>query len=62
LENYEIRIVKKDRGPVIFACPHASDFAAIRRAQSLAEPEDQVEVWRDLDCVYATRQTGLAAY
>jgi len=61
LENYEIRIVKKGRPAVIYASPQASDYAAVRRAKSLAGPEDQVEVWRELDCVYATRRTELVA-
>jgi len=39
---------------VIYACSQASDHAAIRRAKSLIEDGDQVEVWRGLDCVYAT--------
>jgi hypothetical protein len=26
----------------------------VRRAQSLVEEGDEVEVWRDLDCVYST--------
>ena len=34
---YEIRIVKDGHQPFIYACTHASDHAAIRRAQSLAE-------------------------
>jgi hypothetical protein len=55
MENYEIWIVKKGHQPVIVAGPHASDFAAIRRAQSLAGKDDEVEVWRDLDCLYSTR-------
>ena len=54
MENYEIRIVRNGRGPFIYACPHTSDFAAIRRAQRLAEEGDVVEVWRGLDCVYAS--------
>ena len=62
MENYEIRIVKKGRPPVSYACPQASDYAAVRRAQSLAGPEDHVEVWRELDCVYATRLTELVAH
>jgi len=54
LDAYEIRIVKKQRkSPVIYACSQASDHAAIRRARSLIEDGDLVEVWRGLDCVYA---------
>jgi hypothetical protein len=55
MENYEIRIVKKGHHPVILAGPHTSDFAAVRRAQSLADKDDEVEVWRDLNCLYSTR-------
>jgi len=54
MENYEIRILKKGRKPVIYAGPHTSDYAAVRCAQSLAAKDDHVEVWRDLDCVYST--------
>ena len=55
LDAYEIRIVKKQKTPpVIYACSQASDHAAIRRAKSLIEEGDQLEVWRGLDCVYAT--------
>jgi hypothetical protein len=55
MENYEIRIVRKGHQPVIIAGPHTSDFAAVRRAQSLANEDDEVEVWRDLNCLYSTR-------
>ena len=58
LDTYEIRIVKKGRkAAYIYACPHTSDYAAVRRAQSLVEEGDEVEVWRDLDCVYSTRES-----
>lgn len=54
MDAYEIRIVKKQsRTPVIYACAQASDHAAIRRAKSLIEDGDGVEVWRGLDCVFA---------
>ena len=54
LDAYEIRIVKKRaKAPVIYACSLMSDHAAIRRAQSLVEDGDLVEVWRGLDCVYS---------
>ncbi len=55
MDAYEIRIVKKqDRSAVIYACAQASDHAAIRRARSLVEEGDLVEVWRGSDCVYTT--------
>jgi hypothetical protein len=54
VDAYEIRIVKKQtKAPVIYACSHISDHAAIRRAQSLVEDGDMVEVWRGLECVYS---------
>ena len=54
LDAYEIRIVKKQaKAPMIYACSLVSDHAAIRRAKSLTEDGDLVEVWRGLDCVYS---------
>ena len=54
LDAYEIRIMKKQsRTPMIYACSQTSDHAAIRRAKSLIEQGDGVEVWRGLDCVFA---------
>lgn len=58
MDNYEIRIVRKGRQPIIFAGPHTSDFAAVRKARSLAGEEDEIEVWRDISCVYSTRDIG----
>jgi hypothetical protein len=63
LDAYEIRIVKKQaKAPMIYACSLVSDHAAIRRAQSLIEDGDVVEVWRGLDCVYSRgiRTAGFA--
>jgi hypothetical protein len=56
LDNYEIRIVKKGaRAPFIYNCPQASDNDAIRCGQRLTSIDDELEVWRDLDCIYATK-------
>ncbi len=63
MDAYEIRIVKKQAtAPMIYACSLVSDHAAIRRAQSLTEDGDIVEVWRGLDCVYSrgTLPRGIA--
>lgn len=62
MENYEIRIVKSGRQPVILAGPHISDFAAVRRAQSLAKQDDEVEVWRELTCLYSTGAAGASRF
>lgn len=53
MENYEIRIVRHGHAPILYACPQASDHAAVRRAQSLTGEHDIVEVWRGDNCVYA---------
>ena len=54
MNAYEIRIMKKQsRTPVIHACSQTSDHAAIRRAKSLIEEGDDVEVWRGPECVFA---------
>jgi hypothetical protein len=60
-QNYEIRIVQSGQGPVFYACPHWSDYAAIRRAQLLAKAEDEVEVWRGDICIFA-RNSGFASH
>ena len=60
MNTYEIRIVRKGKaGPFIYSCPQASDYAAVRRAQSLAQDGDDVEVWRELDCVYTSKPLPL---
>ena len=60
LDNYEIRIVKKGRsGPFFYSVPQASDYAAVRRAQSLVQDGDEVEVWRGLDCIYNSMRKSL---
>lgn len=62
MDNYEIRIVKKGKGgPFIYNAPQASDDAAVRRAQRLVEEGDELEVWRDLDCIYATSREKVLA-
>ncbi len=56
MDSYQIRIVKTGRVPFINESSQVSDYAAIRRACRLAEDGDTVEVWRGLECVYATKQ------
>lgn len=58
MDTYEIRIMKKQsQSPRIYASSHVNDHAAVRRAKSLIEEGDIVEVWRGLDCVYVTRKS-----
>lgn len=61
LDAYEIRIMKKQsRFPVVYSCSQASDHAAIRRAKSLIDEGDGVEVWRGLDCVFVLDMPPMA--
>ena len=53
MDNYEIRIVKRDQATAVHRSEHISDHAAIRRGHALAEAGDQVEIWRGTHCVYA---------
>ena len=51
--DYEIRIIKKDRGSVTYVGPQVSDSSAVRQAQTFSGEEDRVEVWRDDICLYS---------
>jgi succinylglutamate desuccinylase len=42
VDNYEIRIVKRDQAVAVHYSEHISDHAAIRRGHILAETGDQV--------------------
>ena len=52
METYQIRIVKNGRKIADEALKQISDYAAIRRARSLAESSDYVEVWRGSHCLF----------
>lgn len=53
MNSYELRVIHPQaRNATIYASSHASDFAAIRRAMSLAEEDELIEVWRGPTCVY----------
>lgn len=51
--EYEIRIVKKDKGSLTYVGPQANDRSAVRQAQTFSHEEDCVEVWRDDICLYS---------
>ena len=53
MQDYEIRIVKKSGIAQVYKAALASAFAAIRRARSLAEVGDIIEVWQGLQCVFS---------
>jgi hypothetical protein len=54
MPDYEILILNHDHHPsALVEMVEASDASAIRTAQRIANGRD-IEVWRDLDCVYRT--------
>ena len=56
MQDYEILILTSDHHPSAFVeMMEASDAAAIRSAIHMAQGRE-IEVWRDLDCVYRTPQ------
>jgi hypothetical protein len=51
MHEYEIRILKLDRGTsLVFASSQRNDDDAIRVARKLAEGKP-LEVWRGVDCI-----------
>ena len=52
--TYKIRILREDGQTLLIESRFIGDHAAIRRAQTLAMPNDLVEVWCGLVCVYQT--------
>jgi len=53
VQDFQIRILKKSGIPQVYNAALASAFAAIRRARSLAEVGDIIEVWQGLQCVFS---------
>ena len=54
MHDYEILILDHDHHPsALVEMMEASDASAIRSAMRIANGRD-IEVWRDLDCVYRT--------
>ena len=53
MQQYEIHVGKNDSHRRTYPCLQLNDHAAIRRAQSLAQTSEAVEVWRAEVCVYA---------
>jgi len=54
MNSYELRVIHPHaRNATVYASSHVSDFAAIRRAMSLADEDQVIEVWRGAVCVYS---------
>ena len=52
MQQYEIRVLRHDTRPLVISSRFLGDFHAIRRAQAMAEPDEGVEVWRGMKCLY----------
>ena len=54
MKNYEIRIFRDvKQEPAVIKATCFGDYAAYVRATFLSSKGDQVEVWRDMRCIYA---------
>ena len=54
MKNYEIRIFRDvKQEPAVIKSSFFGDHAAYVRALFLSRNGDQVEVWRDMRCIYA---------
>jgi hypothetical protein len=62
MNSYELRIMNcDDKYPTIYASSHFSDFEAVRRAVTLADADEVIEVWRGIVCVYNGPPIGALA-
>ena len=52
MQAFEIRIIKNGAIAKVYKAVLSSALAAIRRARSLAEEGDIIEVWQGLQCVF----------
>jgi hypothetical protein len=52
MDHYEIRLSRKTGGPVVYSSTYFSDYAAIRGARFLAQPDDGIEIWKGVSCIY----------
>jgi len=52
MENYEIRLVRKQGKSIVYASTYISDYAALRGARMIANSEDGIEIWRGMHCIY----------
>jgi len=54
MKNYEIRIFRDvKQEPAVIKSSFFGDYAAYVRALFLSRNGDQVEVWRNMRCIYA---------
>lgn len=54
MKIYQIRVMTAKRSiPDVYSGSHLNDHAAVRRAMSMVQPSQWVEVWCGPRCVYA---------
>ena len=58
MQAFKIRIRDQQGSEVAHDALLMNDFAAIRRAQAMASPDDRVEVWRDAICIFKHERLG----
>ena len=62
MKTYEIRVMTGHRsGPDIYSGSHLNDHAAVRRAMTMVQPSQWIEVWCGARCVYAGSPHSIAA-
>jgi hypothetical protein len=60
---YQMRVLNPlDAIAKIYTSSHISDFAAIRRAMSMANAGDLIEVWRGVVCVFSGVHNSALAF
>lgn len=53
MKEYELKVFGDGKPAVILSVRLGSDFAAVRRAVSLCQDGQGIEVWRGMDCIFA---------
>jgi len=57
MNRYEIRVASGAGGDAkVYASKYINDYAAMRSARRMAQPGENIEIWRGLNCIY--RQGG----
>jgi hypothetical protein len=39
-------------GPTVLSSRYVSDYSALCSARAMASPDDGVEIWRGMECIY----------
>jgi hypothetical protein len=52
MNQYEIRILRRNNKPMVVSSRFLGDFHAIRRGQAMAQEDEGVEIWRGMTCLY----------